>query len=93
MEDESGIDIFIGALRYPFTDGARLFVGGLVGLLYFVLIGIPFMLGYQVRCGRKILDGDNDLPGWEDIDSLFIDGIKAAVITLLYGVVTVSMAC
>jgi hypothetical protein len=88
MEGESGFEILTGALVYPFTNGRRLFAGGLVGLLYFIFIGIPFLLGYQVRCGRNILEGNDDLPGWEDIDKIFLDGILAIIIVLLYGIVT-----
>lgn len=88
---ESSIDIFVGSILYPLSNGGALLVGGLVTVLYFFYIGIPFILGYQVRCGRAVLSGDETLPDWGDIGSLLKDGILALVIAIVYGFILVSV--
>jgi hypothetical protein len=78
-------DILKGALAYPFSDRGSFFIGGLVTILYFFYIGIPFILGYQTRCARHLFRGEEYLPGWGDIGDLIKDGIMTFVISLVYG--------
>lgn len=70
---------------------------GVLGLLFaFVAVGfviLPFALipslfvrGYCVDVVRHRLDGDPDPPRFEDWWSLFVDGVKASVVALVYAV-------
>lgn len=90
MEEKDGtIDILISSLRYPFTNIGSIIIGGIVFLLSFILIGMPFILGYWVRVCREILKHNEKLPAWNDFEGLISDGIRAFIIGMIYGVIIV----
>lgn len=90
VEEKDGtLDILINSLRYPFTNIGSSILGGFVFLFSFILVGIPFLLGYWVRIGREILKQNETLPAWNNLEELFSDGIRAFIIGILYGIVLI----
>ncbi len=87
MEEKDGtVDIIISSLRYPFTNIGSIIIGGIVFLFSFILIGIPFILGYWVRIGRETLKHNETMPAWNDFEGLLSDGFRAFIISIIYGV-------
>ncbi|MGB0744546.1 MAG: DUF4013 domain-containing protein, partial [Opitutales bacterium] len=74
-------EVFSRILRLP-----GLWVGVLVGgLLSFIPILNIFAFGYLLRLSRGIRQSGNPaLPAWSDWSGLFIDGLKFAVVWLVY---------
>lgn len=62
-----------------FKDGSwfyKVFVGGLFVTLSATTLGIPFIVGYQVRHVRDMIEKEEDiLPEWKNIAGTFRDGI------------------
>ncbi len=73
----------------------KLLIGGAFTLLSGLLIGIPFVAGYWVRTLRRVAAGDpQPLPAWDDLGGLFGDGLKPALVSLVYSLaVVVVFAC
>jgi hypothetical protein len=64
---------------------SKLINGTFAGFCSLFLIGLPFVLGYGIRCGRNVLKGDDALPEWGS-DNLFNEGVKALALWLPYAV-------
>lgn len=78
-------------LTYPFKDpkaGSKMLVGSLLIFANFIIPIIPgfFVYGYAARIARRIShdDGELVLPEWNDWGSLFSDGFKILMASLIY---------
>lgn len=78
------------ALRYPWDDGdgaVTIAIGGILSILSFLLVPVVLIAGYTLRVlGAVAEDEEAPLPAWEDWTGLFVDGLKAVVVTLVYGI-------
>ncbi|WP_224449167.1 DUF4013 domain-containing protein [Haloprofundus salilacus] len=77
-------------LRYPMNadDWVKtLLVGGVLSLAGVVLIPLFFVLGYYLRVARRSMRGDETPPSLTDWGTLFVDGVKAAVVLVVYQLV------
>lgn len=76
------------ALHYPFGGPnplAKTLIGALWWLFMPLFAPIFFMLGYQVRIVRDVIDGrDDELPEWNDLGEDFLAGVVVFAGTLLY---------
>ena len=59
-------------------------IGGVIVFLGFLLIPVVFVYGYVIRVIKKTQTGDTEPPAFEDWGALFVDGLKAWVIGLIY---------
>ena len=63
----------------------KLLVGSLFALLSPVLIGTVFIAGYAVALARNTMRGATPLlPEWDDLQAIFIDGLKGVAISLAH---------
>ena len=82
--------MFEDAIRYPYDEGdglRALAIGGALTLLSFLLLPVFLVSGYTVRVLRSVAAGEEHLPGFDDPVELFVDGLKAIVVGLVYLVV------
>ncbi|WP_225334444.1 DUF4013 domain-containing protein [Halomicrobium urmianum] len=82
--------MFEDALRYPWTGDDRLetiVVGGVLGLLGMLVVPVFLVFGYLVRVVRRVAEGDEAPPSFDDWGELLVDGLKAFVVALVYGLV------
>ena len=94
-----------GASSFDFGQGLRFFFddpdwqrkiafGSLFVLLSFLLVGIPFLMGYCVRVIQRTARGEAPLPDWDDLGGLFSDGLSATGVVLVYSLaVIVPVGC
>lgn len=62
----------------------KLLIGTVFALLTPLAIGAPFLTGYIIRIIRHRLDGKEDLPAWDNVGDLFVDGVKMIFVGLVY---------
>jgi hypothetical protein len=78
------------AFTYPFEDPrwvAKFSIGVLFTLLSFILVGIPFIMGYMLEIIRNVAHGDErPLPEWENLGSYFIQGLGAVLVFIVYAI-------
>lgn len=83
------------ALRYP-TAGERglerLLLGGVAVLLSFLVVPVLLVYGYLVRSLAAVAAGEEEPPGFDRWEQLFLDGLKAVVVAFVYGVVPLAVA-
>jgi hypothetical protein len=63
----------------------KMLIGGAFTLLAAFLVGAPFVMGYFVRLVRNVARGEErPLPEWNDLGGLFMDGLRAVVVTVVH---------
>jgi len=91
-----GIDIG-KSFTFVFEDEewiSKVLFGGLFSLLSFILIGIPFMLGYGLEVIRRAkTDDPQPLPDWSDLGGYFSSGIQAVVVAIVYALPIILLSC
>ena len=79
-----------------FKDGSwfyKVFVGGLFVALSATTFGIPFIVGYQIKHVRDMIEREeNILPEWKNIAGMFKDGIVVLSALAIYLAVLVIAA-
>jgi hypothetical protein len=66
---------------------SKVLIGGAFALLSALLVGLPFVLGYFARTLRNVVAGAaRPLPAWDDLGGIFSDGLRLAVVYLVYAV-------
>ena len=78
------------AIDYPRTGDDALttiLIGGVLSLFGFLVIPAILVSGYLVRVLRGSMAGVGDPPVFDDWGDLFIDGLKAFVVGVVYSIV------
>lgn len=78
------------ALEYPRSRDDWLktvLIGGVLGLFTWLLVPAILLAGYVVRVLRGTMTGDETPPAFDDWGDLFGDGLRAAVIAFVYGLI------
>ena len=74
-------EIISDAIRYPSSDWKKIIILGVILIIPIVdFIG----LGYVLRIIKSTLAGVDDLPEFDDLVGLFIDGLKVLVVSIVY---------
>ena len=85
------------AFSYVFEDPQwlqKVLFGALFQLLSLVLIGIPFLLGYNVEIVRNVHRGEaNPLPEWSNLGEKFSEGLKLFVVYLVWALPIIVLYC
>ena len=72
------------SIHYPIKDWVKMIILGIILIIPVVnFIG----LGYYLRIIKSSLAGLNELPDFESVGELFIDGIKILVVCIIYAIV------
>lgn len=81
------MDSVSDAITYPMEDDdwtVTVLIGGVLGLLSVLIVPGFLVYGYLVRAVRERADGATQPPAFDDWGALFVDGIKAWGIGLVY---------
>src|SRR6185369_14629752 len=84
---KAGFD-FVKPFAFVFEDARwinKVLLGGVFQLLSFMLIGVPFLLGYLAKLVRNVVNGVTlPLPEWDDLGEMFGEGLRLIGVGLLY---------
>lgn len=69
------------AIKRPFQDVKKLIIGCFLNIIPLVNL---ISTGYILKAAKNTLNKKNELPEWEDWGNLFITGLTAAIIGLIY---------
>ncbi|MGQ9515674.1 MAG: DUF4013 domain-containing protein [Anaerolineae bacterium] len=85
------------SFSYVFEDEhwlTKVLIGGLFTLASFVLVGIPFIMGYFVVTVRNVISGkEKPLPEWDNLGEKFKEGLILTVIFLVWAIPIWILAC
>lgn len=77
-------------LSYPANGDdalSRIVIGGLLGLFSFLILPLFVLMGYLLRVLASATRAETEPPAFEDWGALIVDGIKATVVAIAYGIV------
>ena len=80
------------AVDYPRSGDDSLttiLIGGVLGLLSVLIVPIFLLLGFTVRVLRSVESGEETPPTFGEWGDLFVDGLKAFAIVLVYSIVPI----
>ena len=87
------LDIYKDALEYSAKDWKTLVILGVICLFSFLLLPIFLITGYNYRVINNavhgIINGRDPLPNFDDLISMFVDGVKVVIVQILYLLVPV----
>ena len=81
---------FEDAINYPRQGDEAvktILIGGVLGLLGFLVIPAILVIGFYLRTLRAAIAGDDEPPVFDEWGDLLVDGLKGFVIGLVYFVV------
>lgn len=84
------ITILIAYIVLSVGSYTALGVAGIIGLII-TLLAYLFVGGYVFRTIQATIAGSNELPEFEDWDNLFIDGLKIAVVEIIYLIIPIAV--
>ncbi|HLE07005.1 MAG TPA: DUF4013 domain-containing protein [archaeon] len=71
------------AIKRPFQNIEKLAIGTIISAVPLVNL---IAVGYFLECFRRTLRKDNSLPEWADWSKIILDGLKAAVVQIVYAI-------
>ena len=87
------LDIYKDALEYSAQDWIKLVILGVICLFSFLLLPIFLITGYNYRVINNavhgIINGRDPLPDFDDLISMFVDGVKVVIVQIGYLIVPV----
>lgn len=87
------LDIYKDSLEYSAKDWKTLVKLGVICLFSFLLLPAFLITGYNYRVINNavhgVINGKDPLPGFDDLVSMFVDGIKFVVVQIAYLLVPV----
>ena len=92
----SGYD-FVQPFAFVFQDPrwvTKVLIGGLFYIAAFLLIGIPFILGYCAKLCRNVVANEpQPLPEWDDLGAYFAEGLRLFFVGFCYVIPLIAIAC
>ena len=87
------LDIYKDALEYSARDWKTLVILGVICLFSFLLLPAFLITGYNYRVINNavhgVINGRDPLPDFDDLISMFVDGVKFVIVQIVYLLVPV----
>jgi hypothetical protein len=79
-------EIISDSIKYPTSDWVKVLVLGVIFLISFLIIPIFIAYGYIFRMIKATLAGLDELPEFDEIGEMFVDGLKILVVGIVYAI-------
>ena len=79
-------EIVSDSIRYPSSDWGKVLILGVIFVACILIVPIFLVYGYLFRIIKATLVGLDELPEFDEIGDMFIDGLKIFVISIVYAI-------
>ncbi len=79
-------EIINDALRYPTSNWTKVFILGVIFVASFLIIPIFLAIGYLFRVIKATFAGIDELPDFDNLGEMFVDGLKVFVVGVVYAI-------
>lgn len=81
-------EIISDSISFPSTDWTKVLILGIMFLTSFIIIIPIFMvMGYCFRILKSSLAGFNELPDFDMLGEMFVDGLKVFIVNFIYFII------
>ncbi len=85
-------EIISDALKYPSSDWTKVIILGIIFIASIVIVPIFLAMGYLFRIIKATLAGSDELPDFDEIGDMFVDGLKILVVGIVYAIPLIIIA-
>jgi hypothetical protein len=78
------VDNITESLKYPFNDWVKIVILAVITIIPIVNF---ISIGYYLRIIKSTLAGIDEIPEFDDVGELFIDGLKVLIVGIIYMIV------
>ncbi len=77
-------EIISNSMKYPSSDWKKIII---LGVILIIPIVDFIAIGYILRIIKSTIAGYDDLPEFDDLGELFIDGLKVLIVGIIYNII------
>ncbi len=79
-------ELISDSIKYPSSDWKKVLRFGVICIVSVVLFPIPLLYGYLFRIIKSTLAGVKEVPNFDEIVTMFVDGLKLFVVNIFYAI-------
>ncbi|MDD3984593.1 MAG: DUF4013 domain-containing protein [Methanobacterium sp.] len=79
-------DIVSDSIKYPSSSWVKVFMLGIIIITSFLVLPMFLIYGYILRIIKATIAGIDELPDFDGIGEMFIDGIKMFLVAIIYAI-------
>jgi hypothetical protein len=79
-------DIISDSIKYPSSSWGKVLILGIITIASILIVPFFLLLGYMFRIIKATLAGIDELPEFDEIGDMFVDGLKVFVVGFVYAI-------
>jgi len=79
-------DIISDSIKYPSSNWGKVLILGIIMIASILIVPIFLVWGYMFRIIKATLAGLDELPEFDEIGEMFVDGLKVFVVAIIYAI-------
>ena len=79
-------DIISDSIKYPSSSWGKVLILGIITIASILIVPVFLLIGYVFRIIKATLAGIDELPEFDEIGSMFVDGLKVFVVGIIYAI-------
>jgi hypothetical protein len=79
-------EIISDSIKYPTSDWTKVLILGVIFLISILILPIFLAYGYFFRMIKATIAGLDELPEFDEIGDMFIDGLKIFIVSIAYAI-------
>jgi hypothetical protein len=79
-------EIVSDSIKYPTSNWGKVLILGVIMIASFLIVPVFLLIGYLFRIIKATLAGLDELPEFDEVGEMFIDGLKVFVVGIVYSI-------
>jgi hypothetical protein len=79
-------EIISNSIRYPTSNWGKVLILGVIMIASILIVPVFLLIGYLFRIIKATLAGLDELPEFDEIGEMFVDGLKVFVVGIVYSI-------
>ena len=79
-------EIISDSIKYPTSNWGKVLILGVIMIASILIVPVFLLIGYLFRIIKSTLAGLDELPDFDEIGEMFVDGLKVFVVGIVYSI-------
>ena len=79
-------EIISDSIKYPSSNWGKVLILGVIMIASFLIVPVFLLIGYLFRIIKATLAGLDELPEFDEVGEMFVDGLKVFVVGIVYSI-------